>query len=273
MSDRDLYAAEVERHVLALREALVRHDENWAAHQLMSECVPYFCADRPAIVKAREDQREMVLHLIDPDAYQEYYANNPHERPFEEQYGVEVKDAHLALPRIGFLRRRLEEGSRIVDLSANDGFMAANLSEVGIVTDCIDLHPGNVSIALQRAKQYDGIGTVNEGDFHELRLAAGHKGYDAVVLFETIEHVHDPRESLAHMVTLAKPNGRLFVSTPQEAVEKGNLPNWDMVERKGHVRVFTAESFQALLEEFGSVDAFEIGADGVMVAEVSPARS
>jgi 2-polyprenyl-3-methyl-5-hydroxy-6-metoxy-1,4-benzoquinol methylase len=274
---RELYAAEIERHVLALREALVRHDENWKAHQLM-ENVPYFVEERPAIAKARADQREMVKHILDPAEYKAYYEANIYERPFEEQYGVTVEQAHEAIHRVGFLRRRLEksgldEQPRVLDLSANDGWMAANLGLTGCLTDCIDLHPGNCELARKRAKEYEGIGKVGQGDLHLAQLVLGNEvPYDAVVLFETIEHVPDPRASLEVMVRLCAPWGRLYVSTPEEAVEDGYLPNWDFVERKGHVRVFTVESFQRLLGEFGSIEAFEIGPDGVMVAEVSPAR-
>lgn len=280
---RELYAAELERHVLALREALVRHDENLKADDLM-QSVPYLVWDRPAIATAREEQRQMVLHIRDPEAYEHYYGTNPHERPFEEQYGIRPEDAHEALYRIRFLREALErlrlappealtpQELRIIDLSANDGFMAVNLGQLAYTVDCVDLHPGNCAIARQRkADGAVGIREVLQADLHQAPdLIAS--GYDVVVCFETVEHVVDPDRTLEAMGRLAKPDGRIYVSTPFEAVEQGNLPAWDLVEPKGHVRAFRAKDFEQLLERHGEIKRLEIGPDRVMVAEVTPAR-
>lgn len=104
---RGLYEQEVVRRLLGLREDLVRHDENLAAWRLMDECVPYFLRDHPEVVSARDDQREMVAHLLDPAAYLDFYRTNPGERPFEEQYGLPVEDAHR-IHRVGFLRGELQ---------------------------------------------------------------------------------------------------------------------------------------------------------------------
>lgn len=279
-----LYAAEVRRHVLALREALVRHDENLAADELLQRCVPFFLLDDPEIAQAREDQRQMVLHIRDPAAYQHYYGTNPHERPFEQQYGVRPEDAHEHIHRVAFLRDRLAHLDaatlRIIDLSANDGWMAVNLGQLGYSVDCVDLHPGNCELARRRkADGAPGIGEVADPmDLHDApeRLAGwpggrkGDVGYDAVICFETIEHVADPDATLEAMVALCKPGGRLYVSTPFEAVERGNLPNWAHVEPKGHVRVFRSQDFEALLERHGTIKRFEVGPDRVMVAEVEP---
>lgn len=276
---RELYASEVKRHVLALREALVRHDENLAADDLMQRCVPYYLLDDPEIVKAREDQAQMVLHIRDPAAYAEYYGNNPYERPFELQYGIEPKVAHEALYRVQFLRdglkRQCEAASAlpstlsILDLSANDGWMAVNLGQLGYTLDCCDMHPGNCALAeKRRAGGVPGIGQVGCMDLHDADQFS--RTYDVVVLFETIEHVADPDRTLETMRELCMPGGRLYVSTPFEAVEQGNLPKWDHVEPKGHVRAFRAKDFEQLLERHGEVKRFEVGPDRVMVAELAP---
>lgn len=279
MTDQ-LYAEEVKRHLLALREALVRHDENLAADELMQNAVPFFLLDDPDVIRARGDQREMVLHIREPEMYTLYYGTNPHERPFEEQYRIQPEQAHEALYRVAFLRDRLEATShegdrhqlRILDLSANDGWMAVNLGTLGYSVDCVDLHPGNCELALRR--RADGATGVREvwcGNLHDApNVGLFDGGYDVVVCFETIEHVEDPDKTLAAMARLCRPGGRLFVSTPFEAVEKGNLPNWDHVEPKGHVRVFRSQDFEQLLERHGVIRRFEVGPDRVMVAEVVP---
>jgi 2-polyprenyl-3-methyl-5-hydroxy-6-metoxy-1,4-benzoquinol methylase len=274
---RQLYEAHVARLVLDLREALVRHDDNLAAWKLMSEAVPWFIADHPEISRQREEQRQMCLHLIDPDAYAAYYGSNPHERPFEEQFApATVDDAHLYFHRLAFLRavldRMLLAGTRapsryrILDVSCNDGAFAANLALAGWTCDGMDLNPDCIARARLRKGAFPKMGEFEVGDFTVDPLLGGR---DVVACLETIEHVADPDEAMRDLVALCKPTGRIVISTPNSVDHGGDLPNWDHVEPKGHVRVFTPKTFHELLSRHGTVERMEQGPDGVMVAEVS----
>jgi 2-polyprenyl-3-methyl-5-hydroxy-6-metoxy-1,4-benzoquinol methylase len=275
MAPRDeLYAQEIERHALALREALVRHDENIKAHTLMQECMPYFLLERPAVVQARSDQAKMVEHLFDPAAYERYYKTNAHERPFEDQYGLDPKDAHTHLHRVGHLRTELRrlcaqwelepEQVQILDVSANDGWMAVNLHELGYRVDCVDLNPSNCELARRRMETCPGIKSVHEIDLHELVPVGGAK-WDVVVCFETLEHVADPHATLTHLATLGRV---VVVSTPVEAIEQGNVPYWFVVEPKGHVRAVRREDLKAWCARIGTVENFATFADRTMAATV-----
>lgn len=104
---RQLQQVEAERHLLALREILVRFDENAKACRLM-DCAPYIVQDRPAVAQARLDQREMTLHLTEPDTYRQYYSTNKTEASFEHA-GIKVEDAHKAYYRVWFMREGLME--------------------------------------------------------------------------------------------------------------------------------------------------------------------
>lgn len=274
---RDLYAAEVERHVLALRECLVRFDENLKAHRLL-ESVPYIATDRPAIVQARSDQREMVLHALHPEAYEAYYRDNPNERPFEEQYGIEAARAHEGIYRVAWLRDRLPKIEpdagcllEVLDLSANDGWMAENLhghlDEVGVGArfTCVDLNTG----ACERARKRPGVDRVVQGDFMTVKVGRTKThDFNAVLFLETVEHLPDPAKALQRAASLVAPGGRLFVSTPNGAVEDGNLDTWARVERKGHLHSLRAKDFQALLSAVGTVEDLALGPDGVLLGEV-----
>ncbi|MCA1572779.1 MAG: class I SAM-dependent methyltransferase [Chloroflexi bacterium] len=285
---RALYEQDVVRRVLALREDLVRHDDNLSAWRLMSEAVPWFVADHPDIVAARERQREMCLHLIDPEAYRDYYATNPHERPFEEQYpGATVDNAHEVFHRVAFLRKRLPvvrvrcadlEGRtrlddfRVLDASCNDAWMVANLALAGYKCDGVDLNPDCIERAKLRKQRADCglMGWVTQGDVVAgLPALYRQSAHHAIVFFETIEHVADPDKALHALAAQCEPGGALFISTPNGVDHGGDLPNWDHVERKGHVRVYVPSTFKALLERHGTVERMEQGPDGVMVAEVA----
>ncbi len=67
MLARQVKGVDAVRHILALREILVRHDENYKARLLMDHCAPYFIWDRPEVAAARLDQREMTLHATEPE--------------------------------------------------------------------------------------------------------------------------------------------------------------------------------------------------------------
>ena len=279
---RNLYEDYVAGLVLDLREALVRHDENIKAHKLLTECVPYFLehAKYDEIVQARDDQRRMVEHVLDPKVYERYYADNPHERPFEEQYGITPEVAADHLPRVEYLRLGLNRLThklavppgeiRVLDLAGNDGWMAVNLWKgAGVACDVVDLGKATTKRARQRLKDAGAPGFVHRGradDLASLDGVFGNVYYEAVVAYEVIEHVRDPQELLAAMAGRVEIRGEIYVSTPNGAMELGEIPNWDHVEHKGHVRVYTPDTLKAELRAAGlQVLDTTVGADNVIL--------
>lgn len=280
----DLYRQDVARRIYALNEDLGRHDENLGRYYLLAKCVPYFLREEPIMREELDRTYESVKHALpeeelrpedrDRDLARDYYASNANERPFEEQYGIATAEAHR-IPRIAWLIERLGappglgREARILDLSANDAFMAARLALEGLRVDCLDLNPGNIKIALERKEQDPRIGRIEEGDLHDAPTLFEAGSYDAVVLFETVEHLGAPERAVATVRDLVKPGGHLYLSTPLGAVEQGNVPGWATVEPKGHVRTFTRQEFIDLAATAGKVTDSYMGPDRVMCAEVA----
>lgn len=263
--------------LLSLREHLVRHDENIKAWRVL-EAAPYTVWHDPRLVKARADQWEMVKHAFDPQAYREYYADNVHERPFEEQFGIQPELGHM-IPRLGFLIRRLTEDdmrdATIVDLSCNDGGFAAALAAHGIHNvNGVDLNPECIRRARVRqdiAPAGNMAGHFACTDFRE--PPAGWEGtFDAAVLYETIEHTLDPADSIRQACRYLRDDGPrlLFVSCPELCNTGGVLPEWDKVEPKGHLWAISEDEFRGWLDEVGELLAFEKSGDNlrVMAAQV-----
>lgn len=259
--------------ILSLREMLVRHDENAKAEALMTAAVPYFIEADPQIAAARLDQREMVLHATDPEAYGSYYRENPNETPFENT-GVEIEKAHEAFHRVQFLREGLDKqaehrggenakaGLRILDLSCNDGWMLANLALGGYGVKGqlhgMDMNLDASSRAQDRLDNLAGDGgdrRVAQGDLHTAPEHFEEGGYDAVVLFETLEHVPDPAATMDLLARMVNPGGQVYISTPHGAYENGNVPNWAHVESKGHLRAMMPREVAALMNERGKITA------------------
>lgn len=262
-----LYALEVRKKVLDLREVLVRFDENEKALKLMTECVPYIVASDHQVELMVDRTVQQNLHLKDPEAYRDYYANNKHEAPFEVMYGSPAENADQILPRVGWLRGRLGTlPLDVLDLACNDGMLAAVLVQDGHGVTGVDLNPD--CIARAKAREIEDASFVVD-DITEYKA---HAGYDAVVAFEVIEHVPDPDALLRSMVANVKPGGKLYVSTPLGAVEQGYGRidfDWDALEPKGHVRSYTPRQFHDLLHQYGAVELV-IGNDRTLIAEVTP---
>lgn len=263
-SARMLYENEIARHVLALRECLVRHDENWKAHLLMSDAVPYFLRDNPDIVSARVDQRNMVLHLIDEDEYKRYYGDNRYERPFEEQYGISPTEADR-IPRVSWLRQRLEghgEYGMHLDLGANDGWMLFHLQQAGVIAggSGIDLSYQAVTRANHERDVHVYLGRIEDWDQHGL--------FNSVSCFEVLEHVRDPDAVLRTAHDALVEGGRCYLSTPYGACEMGDIERWDYVEPKGHVRAWLPQDFADAVTDIGfTVVDLSLDQHGLMLLE------
>ena len=207
---RALYEREVQQRLLGLREDLVRHDENLAAWHLLDKAVPYFLRDDSQIRAAKNAQWEMVKHLFERAVYEAYYATNAHERPFEQQYRLEIEQAD-ELPRVAWLKARIAqlwpdaEDPNVVsmlDLGANDGWLAAHIGLAygqAIQFDCVDLHPDNVRGARARAREGAPIRKVWMVDACAEQAPWKLGTYDGVMAFELIEHVAEPLRLLEVM--------------------------------------------------------------------------
>lgn len=158
---------------------------------------------------------------------------------------------------------------RILDLGASDGWMLENLSTLDIEITALDGVELNPTAATKAQERVGNRGTIVCDDLHRAPEHFDKRSYDAVALFEVIEHVPDPRATLDVCVRMCKPDGRIYVSTPEGAFEHGDLPNWMQVEHKGHLRALRASDLARLLCERGVVDEMNMQ-QGVTVARLRP---
>lgn len=155
--------------------------------------------------------------------------------------------------RYEFAREQLKPGSKVVDLACGVGYGSDLLASAGHKVTGIDINREAIAYA---AEHYAGNGArfvCASGDDLEL------KEFDAVVSFETIEHVRDP---VALLRGFRKAAPRLIASVPNE--EK-----FPFTGQQFHFRHYTKSDFEGLLLEAGWKAVAWFGQEGPH-SEVEP---
>jgi len=123
---------------------------------------------------------------------------------------------------------------RILDVACGTGYGTAMLGAVG------------VDLSLE-ALRYAGRHPARYVAADALRLPFGRAGFDAVVSFETLEHVADPERFVAECSRVLKPGGRFLVSTPNRELWSPRSPK---PLQRHHVKEFTQREFLEVLRPF-----------------------
>ncbi|MBS7542273.1 class I SAM-dependent methyltransferase [Ancylobacter oerskovii] len=131
-------------------------------------------------------------------------------------------------------------GGAVLDVACGEGYGAAFLARHAGRVVGVDLDAQAVAHA---ARRYAGIGNLGfeAGDVGALPFPD--HSFDAVVSFETVEHVADPRRALAELRRVLKPGGTLIVSTPDRDVYSGVLNN----RNQFHLAELSAGEFEGEL--------------------------
>jgi len=249
--------------VMLLRETLVRHDENLKAHALLEQAVPYVVDERPEIVKARADQREMVAHYLRPEEYERWYREEPKESTVPDEVvpkvGEHIPRAKRLLEGLREQEEKLGRKPRVVDLGSNDMWLACYLwLEGGYTVDGVELNRQSVEKGLKRMEHFGAPGKLLHGNLHDAGSMVNGSRYDAVSLFEVIEHVPDVEKTLDLCESLLAPGGVVYVSTPNGAYERGAINAWARVERKGHLRAIPVHELAETFSHRGEIENLEL---------------
>lgn len=169
--------------------------------------------------------------------------------------------------RQGFLRMvDAKPGEVVADIGCESGYMASSLVERGCQVICVDIDPALLKLAQQRVGLDKAKYLVS--DIRSIHLPDA--SVDVVIASEILEHVPDPEIGLRELIRITRPNGRIFLSFPNEplvlAIKKilRTLRLTSLLDRLseniaiGHVQVFRRQDVQHLCQS----------ADGVIVERV-----
>ncbi|HEY9713595.1 MAG TPA: class I SAM-dependent methyltransferase, partial [Chroococcales cyanobacterium] len=138
-----------------------------------------------------------------------YYANQTEPNEYEQQYYVRVPETKLK----GFedLARRLtslnKKPGRLLEIGCAAGWLLERARRQGWDVQGLEASPKFHSFATGELKLPVTLGTISSVDTDRLGT------FDTIVMFDVLEHLHDPVSDLAKIRKLLKPDGRLVVAT------------------------------------------------------------
>ncbi len=150
---------------------------------------------------------------------------------------ADVQCRHLPPPPLG--------GGRILDVGFGNGRFLKIASDMGWTAEGIDFDPKAVEVARAQG--------LNVSCASAAELATRNARYDIITLSHVIEHVHDPISLLRVLNRLLKPNGHLWLDTPNlsSCGSKRFGANWRDLDPPRHLTLFNAISLRTSLTHAG----------------------
>jgi 2-polyprenyl-3-methyl-5-hydroxy-6-metoxy-1,4-benzoquinol methylase len=167
-------------------------------------------------------------------------------------------DTDLHERAIERLQAHLAPGSSVVDVGCGEGAFALRLVDGGYAVVGLDMiepetHPARGEF------EYVAVDLLDAGA-REAFLERHGERFDAVVLLEVIEHVHDPWQVLEFCRALLRPEGLLLLSTPNVTsffsrfrfLTSGRLHQFEPGDLSyGHINPMTAMMVATVMSETG----------------------
>lgn len=186
---------------------------------------------------------ERFVRETEPPSYEEEYFEGDKLRA--GGYGDYTAQAGWRLEKSARQVREMRErtgvgAGRVLDIGSGYGFFRVALAEAGYEHDGLEVS----EFARQAASDTYGL-TTYDGTLEEY-WAGWESRYDAVTLFDLIEHLVDPERFLEQVAFILRPGGLLGVKTPNidcpEAFVFG--PHYHSLKRE-HLSFFSAHSLTA----------------------------
>jgi len=150
-----------------------------------------------------------------------------------------------AREKLAWVRRFVPHGASLLDVGANFGLFvkaaSTDLQALGI-----EPSPGVVEQARAAGAPID-VGSIDEAQ------AAFDGRFDALTLFDVIEHLPDPERAVRHCHRYLKPGGHLFITTPDFSSGMARLlgRHWYYVDMDEHIALFTRANLRDVLMRNG----------------------
>jgi len=195
----------------------------------------------PEMVRCRRCRLVSSVHPYEPRVYEEWSKV----REWGRRAGTDVA-RRLSMFRLGLVAVHLRRGSRILDVGCGTGDFVA--CAVGAGYEAVGFDPSGRMrmLATRNLVENHGLppGLVRE------QLPLGE--WDAVTLWDVLEHVAMPRDFLQPLVVKLPAGGVLAVVTPDvSAVEAAAIAQWRHYKPREHLVLFDPGTLRELLTSCG----------------------
>lgn len=151
-----------------------------------------------------------------------------------------------AQAKLAWVRAFVRPGTRLLDVGANLGQFVAHARTL---YDAVGIEPSPAAVREARARIGDAlqVGSV----YDDAPQFAGQ--FDAITLFDVIEHLPDPRAALDQCRRFLAPGGHLFLTTPDSGSMMARLlgTGWYYLDLEQHISIFREANLRRLLAECG----------------------
>jgi 2-polyprenyl-3-methyl-5-hydroxy-6-metoxy-1,4-benzoquinol methylase len=197
-----------------------------------ARCGFLFVSPPPSQEELASFYQQMSYYQGSEYGYANYFAQRPaHER--------------LARERLVRIERLRPYRGRILDVGCAAGFFLHVAKTRG-------WEPVGVEVSREMARYAEELLNVSVASTTPL-LGAAPTSFDAVTMWEYIEHIADPRSEVERLTTLLKPGGILALSTPNAnywvAVHRPSY--WREFKPPAHIGFFTEVTLRRMLMECG----------------------
>lgn len=154
---------------------------------------------------------------------------------------IRIADGAVSARRLA----RIVPGGRLLDVGCAAGFFLVPAAEYYDVTG-VEIS----SFASDYARRTFGL-RVLTGDVRDVDLQG--EQFDVVTMWNTIEHMSDPLESLLAVASLVKPGGLLALSTGDASglLARHDLHDWNLMSPPHHLSFFSPKTIDLLLAKAG----------------------
>lgn len=213
----------------------------------------YFEKDGYTLARCRSCGLAYVTNPPTPEELERFYS-------FASGYHVGFRDdpqeiaSRFALARSQYevVSRHHPNAGRCLDVGASAGFFMKTAADHGWDAHGIELSSDTSQLARERFGVDVSSTRLEEADFEP-------GSFDLVTLWDVIEHVPDPQDTMRRVAALLRPGGIAALITPnldglfaRASFRVANrLHYWPAVEPPAHLSQFSTASLSALLDRAG----------------------
>ena len=179
----------------------------------------------------------------------DYYYNSPM-KDFENKFFEESFEARLPIfyPRVDEIKKYINHNKTLLDVGSAIGIFIEAIYRRGnpFNIEACDLSK-NACIQLEKKFPKLKVHNINIYDFKDKN-----KYYDAVSLWDTIEHITSPEVLLKNINSILVEKGYLFFSTPNTNSLEWKTMGEDHIQilPPGHVNLYNSKNISILLEKY-----------------------